>query len=105
VILRTWHGWTAPEDADAYERLVTEEILPAIADEAGESFRGYEVGRREAGDEVGFLTLLRFDSEEAVASLVGDDYERAHVPDEARELLARWDERVRHYELRDEATD
>jgi hypothetical protein len=30
VICRIWHGWTAPDQADAYERLLRAEILPKI---------------------------------------------------------------------------
>lgn len=28
---RIWHGWTKPENADNYERLLKEEIFPGIA--------------------------------------------------------------------------
>ena len=30
VIARLWHGWTTDEKADAYQALVTGEILPRI---------------------------------------------------------------------------
>jgi hypothetical protein len=42
---------------------------------------------------------MRFDSIEDVRAFAGDDYERARVPDAARRLLARWDDRSAHYEL------
>lgn len=101
MILRTWHGWTHPDDADAYDRLVTEEILPRIAREAGDDLLGWEVGRRRDGDRVEFVTLIRFASREAVGAMVdGDDLEEAHVPEEAQALLADWEERVRHHEVR-----
>lgn len=100
MLLRVWHGWTRPEDADEYEALVTEEILPSIAGEAGDDLLGYEVGRRELEGKVEFVTLIRFASQGAVASMVdGDDLEAAHVPHEARELLLDWEERVAHYEV------
>lgn len=102
MLLRIWHGWTAPDDADAYERLVTEEVLPRVAREAGDDLLGYEVGRRDRGERVEFVTLLRFASEEAIAGMVeGDDLEEAHVPEAARELLVDWGERVAHYEVRE----
>jgi heme-degrading monooxygenase HmoA len=101
VIVRTWTGRTTPADAAAYERLVTEEILPSIAATAGDGYRGHEVARRDRPEEdlVEFLTVLRFDSSDAVEAMTGEEYEHAHVPDEARELLADHDERVRHYEV------
>lgn len=102
MLLRIWHGWTTPDDADAYEQLVTDDILPRIAGEAGDDLLGYEVGRRDRGDRVEFVTLIRFASREAVASMVdGDDLEEAHVPEEARALLVDFEERVAHYHVRE----
>lgn len=102
MILRIWHGWTAPEDADAYEELLTTEIFPDIAERANDGYLGYTVGRHEGDEEVEFVTVMRFESMVDIESFVGEDVERAHVPDAARELLARWDDRVTHYEVRDE---
>jgi len=31
MIGRIWHGWTKPENADKYERLLKEEVFPVIA--------------------------------------------------------------------------
>jgi len=36
---------------------------------------------------------------EAVRAFAGDDYERAVVPEEARRLLSRFDQRSAHYEM------
>jgi antibiotic biosynthesis monooxygenase (ABM) superfamily enzyme len=102
VIKRIWHGWTAPEQADRYERLLREEILPDIASTDPEGYLGFQLLRRDAGDEVEFVTILSFDSMDGVRTFAGDDPEAAYVPPEAREVLARFDERVRHYELRDD---
>jgi hypothetical protein len=30
MIARIWHGWTTPESADIYERLLKTEIFPGI---------------------------------------------------------------------------
>lgn len=101
MIVRTWTGRTTVEDADEYERLVTEEILPSLAAAAGDAYRGHEVARRRRQDDgiVEFLTVLRFDSWDAVREMAGEDYEVAHVPPAARELLADFDEHARHYEV------
>jgi len=98
VIGRIWHGWTVPENADAYEALLRSEVLPGI--DRVEGFRGAHLLRRDAGDEVEFVTLTVFDSLEAVRAFAGEDYEVAVVPPEARKLLARFDERSEHYEIR-----
>ncbi len=43
-----------------------------------------------------------FDSLEAVRTFAGEDYEVAVVPPKAKELLARFDARSQHYEVKEE---
>lgn len=100
MIVRLWHGWTSPADADAYERLLKEEIFTGIARRAIAGYRGIELLRRAAGGEVEFVTVMRFDSIEAVRAFAGEDYEAAVVPPSARRLLSRFDARSAHFELR-----
>jgi hypothetical protein len=49
---------------------------------------------------VEFVTIMTFDGLEAVRQFAGEDYETCVVPPKARELLARFDQRSQHYELR-----
>jgi hypothetical protein len=42
---------------------------------------------------------LIFDSMESVRAFGGEDYEAAYVPQQAREVLARFDERSVHFEV------
>ena len=65
MIARIWHGWTTPADAKAYEDMLRKEIFPSIAARNIEGYRGAELFIREDGDEVEFVTLLRFDSMDA----------------------------------------
>jgi len=101
MIARIWHGWTTPGNADAYQELLEQMIFPGIAAKAVRGYLGIELLRRPLGDsgEVEFLTLMRFDSLEAVREFAGADFETAYVPAEARELLARFDARSAHYEV------
>jgi antibiotic biosynthesis monooxygenase (ABM) superfamily enzyme len=100
MICRIWHGWTTPENADAYERLLRAEIFRGIADRGIPGYHGIELLRRMAGDSVEFVTLMWFDSVESVRAFAGPDYEVAVVPPEARALLERFDARSAHYEVR-----
>jgi heme-degrading monooxygenase HmoA len=97
VIARLWHGWTTPGNAGAYEELLEREVLPAI--DRIEGYRGAYVLRRDLAGDVEFVTLTLFDSLEAVRAFAGDDHEAAVVPEAARRLLSRFDERSAHYEL------
>jgi hypothetical protein len=102
MIARIWHGWTKLENADEYERRLKQDIFPGIADKNVSGYRGIQLLRRPLGDgEVEFVTIMRFDSWEAVKRFAGEDYERAYVPLKAREVLVRFDERSQHYEVKE----
>ena len=101
MIARLWHGWTTPENADVYENLLKTEIFHGIAAKGVKGYRGIRLLRRTSGNEIEFITLMEFDSWEAVKQFAGEDYERAYVPPRAREVLARFDERSQHYEVRE----
>ncbi len=98
MITRIWHGWTTLENADAYERIVSTEVLPEIASRQIAGYRGAHLLRRSLANEVEFMTIMWFDSIDAVHDFMGDDYEVSHVPPQARAVLAKFDERSQHYE-------
>jgi heme-degrading monooxygenase HmoA len=101
MIGRVWHGWTAPDRADAYETLLRNEVFPGILAKGVAGFRRIELFRRPDGAEVQFMTVMWFDNPEAVRAFAGPDEEAAYVPPRAREILARFDARAQHYELRE----
>jgi antibiotic biosynthesis monooxygenase (ABM) superfamily enzyme len=101
MIKRIWHGYTTPERADAYESLLTAEVIRGIEGKRIPGFHRIEVLRRPLGEEVEFVTIMEFDSIDSVKAFVGEDYEACYVPDAARAILKRFDERSQHYELRD----
>jgi len=96
MIARLWHGWTKPENADAYEELLRTQILPGIRRKQG--CTGIHLFRRPVGNEVEFVTLLFFESLDAVRAFAGEDCETAVVPPAAQKLLARFDVKSAHYE-------
>jgi len=101
MIFRIWHGWTTPENADIYENLLKKEIFPAIASKNVSGYRGIQLLRRQLGNEIEFVTIMQFDSLEAVRQFAGKDFEKSVVPDKARKVLSRHDDRSQHYELRE----
>jgi heme-degrading monooxygenase HmoA len=82
--------------------LLKEEIFIGIQNRHIRGFRGIQLLRREVGDEVEFVTIMVFDSLDAVREFAGEDYEAAVVPEKARAALSRFDERSQHYEIRAE---
>lgn len=97
MISRIWHGWTSHENAAGYEQLLQQEILPAIANRLINGYRGAHLLRRDMGNEIEFITILWFDTMEAVREFAGADPELAVVPTKARRLLTRYDQRSAHY--------
>lgn len=105
MVMRYWRGWTTPSNADAYERIVSQDVLPSIAARDIAGYRGAYLLRRDVGDgaaggdEVEFATVMVFDSLDAVRAFGGEDYETAYVPPQAREVLARFDDVSAHYDV------
>jgi antibiotic biosynthesis monooxygenase (ABM) superfamily enzyme len=101
MICRIWHGWTTPPNADAYEDLLRGESFRGIQGRKIPGYHGIELLRRPAGREVEFVTMMWFDSLDAVRAFAGPDYEVAVVLPAARTLLAHYDPRSTHYEVRE----
>ena len=96
MIARLWHGYTKPEDAPAYHKMLLESILPGIHRIAG--YNGSYVLRRDAGAEVVFVTLTFWESLDAIREFAGPDYEQCVIAPEAAHLLTRHDKRSTHYD-------
>jgi heme-degrading monooxygenase HmoA len=101
MICRLWRGWTTPENAQAYERIVRGEVIPGIEARRIPGFRHIDLMQRELDGEVEFQTLMWFDSLDAIKAFVGEDYSVSHVPAAAQAVLSRFDERAVHYEVID----
>ena len=69
MIARVWHGYTTPGHADAYESMLKPELLPGIS-----KVKGYwdsYLLRRAIGDEVEFITIMFWDSIDAIRAVTG----------------------------------
>ncbi len=107
MIGRIWHGYTTPANADVYENLLREEIFQGIASKKIPGYKGIQLFRRSLSegsgkDEVEFITIMWFDSIDAVKKFAGEDYETAVVPPNARKVLKRFDDFSQHYEVREQ---
>ncbi len=101
AIKRVWHGWTTLENANKYQRLLHDEVFPGIEAKKIPGYQSIELLRRDAGDEVEFITIMTFDALENVIAFQGEDYTRCYVPDAAQQVLKRWDQVSAHYDLID----
>lgn len=101
TICRLWRGWTTPDNADGYERIVRGEVIPGIEARQIPGFRHIDLMKRDAGDEVEFQTLMWFDSLDAIIAFMGEEYTVSHVPVAAQAVLKRFDDRAAHFEVID----
>ena len=105
MVSRIRHGWTAHRNADAYEELLRSEIFEGIGARRIPGFQGIDLLRRDADDEVEFVTIMWFESLDAVRDFAGPDFEAAVVPPKARALLTRFDARSAHYSVRERRSE
>ena len=98
MIARLWRGWTSRENADAYERLLREQVLPGL--KLLDGYRGGYILRQESHEEVEFVVMNLFDSLEAVRAFAGPEYTVPVFEPEARQLLSKVEPVARHYEVK-----
>src|SRR5882757_75955 len=98
MIVRHWRGWTEVHDADAYESLLKDKVLPSLKDLEG--YRGGYILRNDEPLEVEFVVLNFFDSLESVKRFAGPNFSIPVFEPEARMLLCRIDEVAMHYTVR-----
>ena len=100
MISRIWHGYTTFENADIYEKLLKDEIFTGIKNRNIKGYRGIQLLRRKMNQETEFITIMWFDSWDAVKEFAGHDYEKAVVPEKAQKILSRFDKTSQHYEIK-----
>lgn len=103
MILRLWSGFTTPERAPDYDRVLDEDVAPGIVRRDLTGLDRFEVWTRLPSEDTverEFLTAMWFRDLRAVADFTGGDPRGSVVPPQAREVLSRFDEYSRHYELR-----
>ena len=98
MIARVWRGWTTLEQADAYEKLLAEKVIPGIRTIKGH--RAAYVLREEGLSEAEFMVINLFESLDAVKAFAGEDYAVAVFEPEARRLLSKIEPLAKHYQVR-----
>jgi hypothetical protein len=100
MICRVWRGWTTHENADVYETMLREEIFKSIEERNLAGYERIQLFRHEGETEVDFITIMYFKNLEGIRQFAGEDYTVSVVPQKAREVLSRFDERVRIFEVK-----
>ena len=98
MIARHWRGWTKPGNADAYEALLKNKVLPGLNGIPG--YRGGYILRSDGREESEFVVVNLFDSLEAVRHFAGPDYSVPVFEPEAKQLLSKFEPAANHYEVK-----
>jgi len=101
-IIRTWKGWTLLENAQTYEDMLTKKVFPSVKQRGVDGLEKVNVSTAQHRDEVEFLIVLQFESLDAVKQFAGEDYEKAFIPDYAKQVLTRYDDTAEHFILKAE---
>ncbi len=101
-IIRTWKGWASIENAPIYKDMLVNEVFPAVKKRGVVGLEKVSISVQTKGNEVEFFLVLQFESLEAVKSFAGENYEIAYIPENARKVLSRYDEKAEHYEFIEE---
>jgi heme-degrading monooxygenase HmoA len=102
MVARIWHGFTAIENADAYEKFLKTEFMPAVEKKKIPGYRKFQLLRKEEPDGIAFITIMWFDSLEQIKAFAGENYEKAVIHPAALALLKSHDSHAQHFELRHE---
>lgn len=98
MIARHWRGWTELGNADRYETLLKDKMLPGLS--GIEGYRGGYVLRSDGPELAEFVVVNLFESLDAVKRFAGENYAVAVFEPAALELLAKREPFAAHYEVR-----
>jgi heme-degrading monooxygenase HmoA len=103
VIARRWTALAeGPQQADAYAEHFANAVRPQL--ESIDGFLGATLERVQVDRGIEIVVITRWESLDAIRAFAGADVDRALVEPEARAVLSRFDDPVRHIELADDST-
>jgi heme-degrading monooxygenase HmoA len=95
MIARLWSARATAANGAAYTDHFYQAVLPLVRRIRG--YAGATVLQHEDADGIEIVVITRWSSLEAIREFAGDPIDQAVVTADARELLERYDDRVRHY--------
>jgi len=95
MIVRIWHGRTQRERADEYAAFLTLRAIPEYRGTAGNL--DVTILRRDEADVSHFLTVTRWESEDAIGAFAGSEVLKAKYYAEDKDFLLEFEDQVQHY--------
>jgi heme-degrading monooxygenase HmoA len=95
MIVRIWHGRTPRERADEYAAFLTLRAIPDYRGTPGNL--DVAILRRDEAKVSHFLTLTRWESEDAIRAFAGSEVLKAKYYAEDKDFLLEFEDQVHHY--------
>src|SRR5215472_2632561 len=95
MVTRIWHGRTRRQRADDYSAFLTMRAIPDYRETPGNLEA--VILRRDEGEVSHFLTVTRWESEEAIRAFAGDDLLKAKYYPEDKGFLLEFEARVQQF--------
>ena len=97
MISRHWTGLAKRETAHEYIEHLQNDTFKQIAAIPG--FIAAHILKREVEEGIEFLIITEWSSFNAIKQFAGTNLDAAVIPKIVKELLIRYDDKVRHYEI------
>jgi heme-degrading monooxygenase HmoA len=97
MVSRHWTGVTKPGKAPDYITHLKKDTFPQLLSIAG--FVRASILQRDLPEGSEFLIITDWENIEAIQAFAGAETDTAVVPQAARGLMLRFDEKVRHYNI------
>lgn len=97
MIARVWTARASKTSAAVYTEHFFNAVLPSVRRVPG--YLGASVLQQDGDEDVEIVVITRWTSLDAIREFAGDPIDQAVVTGEAREMLASFDDRVRHYHV------
>ena len=98
MIARHWTGLARKERAKDYIAHLQNDTFKQLSSIDG--FLKASILSREIEEGVEFLIITEWKTLEAIKEFAGVNYETAVVPEIAQKMMIRYDEKVKHYEIK-----
>jgi heme-degrading monooxygenase HmoA len=97
MVVRIWHGRTALALGDEYGAFLTERAIPDYRAIAGNV--DVTILRRDDLDVSHFLTVTRWESEDAIRAFAGEEVLKAKYYPEDKDFLLEFEPEVQHFTI------
>jgi heme-degrading monooxygenase HmoA len=100
MISRQWSALCPKEKAEEYVEHLLSETFQTLKTIRG--FQKASILTREEKEDIQFLIITEWNSVEDIKAFAGEEVEQAVVPEKVKQMMIHYDEKARHFEIKEE---